>query len=147
MASARKLSEALKFDVDRLPLPGDAKASDDALAVLEDLPERAVVERVRTYARGDADRLRPNDFLRTLQHADGALAVVTWTNAGITAIGYDPAAQRFEVGGYSAVRDMMGDDAEYHEHCTKAKAKDLLVDTRPDVVTRSEADLLGGERA
>lgn len=147
MATARELRDDLKFDVDRLPLPGAAKASDDALAVLAECPDHVTVERVRQYARGDraARRLKPADFVRTLQHAEGTLAVVTWTSAGITAVGYQPDEQRFDVGGYSAVRDMMGDDAEYHERTTRNGAKDILVSTSPDVVARDEADLLEGQ--
>lgn len=147
MASARDLGDELKYDPERLPLPGVEKASDDALAVLDGIADgRPCVERTAAYARRDETARRPTttDLLRTLYHADGELALVTWSTTGITAIGYRPDEQRFEVGGYSGLRELMGDEPEWHERCSKATAKDMLTDTRPDIVVRAEADLLDG---
>lgn len=145
MATAQELREILKYDVERIPLPGDEKVSDGALEVLKQIEgQHVTVERAIAYAQGDVGvrGVKTTDLLRTLQHADGRLALVTWSNAGITSIGYRPNDQRFDVGGYSAVRDMMGDDAEYYEQCSLAKAKDLLASGHPDIVRRDEAGLL-----
>lgn len=144
MATREELQDEAPFDLDRLPVGPDRKASEDALAVLEELEgQHVTVERVAAYARQKVDgRIATKDLLRALQHADGRLALVTWSNAGINAVGYLPEDQRFDVGGFSGVQKRMGNDPEFYETATMSAAKDQLAWSKPDVVHREESDLL-----
>lgn len=145
MATRQEVQDAVKFDLDRLPVGFDAKVSEDALAILNEHEANSVcVERVADYARQELVReaVKTNDFIRTLERTDGRLALVTWSSGGIASIGYRPSEQRFEVGSYSSVRDIMGDDPESHARKLTSEVREELHGRRPDVVCRDEADLL-----
>lgn len=149
MATAEEIQDSIKWDLDRLPVGVDEKASERALGLLDELgSDSVIVGRVAAYARQDVDHraVTTDDFLRALQQADGRLALVTWSSGGITSIGFDADSQRFEEGGYSAVRDIMGDECEFHNTLSRREAKDALKGRRPDVVHRDEADLLDADR-
>lgn len=143
--SKAQLREDLTWDVDRLTVEPGEHASDDGLALLEAYEGDAEsIERVAAYARqhGVCQRVKTDDVLRVLQQTDGRLAAVTWTSGGITSIGYQPDAQRFDVGTFDGLRKLMGDEPESYKSTTRADAKDRLAGATPDIVTRDEAGLL-----
>lgn len=145
MATSEELYSEIKWDLDRLPVAVDEHASEAALAVLDELAGQSkTIERVTAYARRDDDtrRIRTDDLLRCLQQADGQLALFTWSSMGSAAVGYCPGPQRFDIGRFSAVDQMMGNEFEFYDVEPRAAAKDELAGNTPDVIHRDDAKLL-----
>lgn len=142
--SKEQLQADLSWDIDRLNVDPDEYGSDAALTILDDIQEQHTVDHSRAYAGADSDvtDVAAKDLLRVLQLAGGRLALVTWSSAGITSIGYRPDEQRFDVGQFSGIDKRMGNEYETYERATKGQAKDLLAWTTPTVVSREEAKLL-----
>jgi len=142
-----RIQEDIDWDLDRLPLPIGERASEAAIDVLEDSKpdQRATVRRVLAEVSGDAapHTADSNDYLRAAKHADGDLAVVTWTNIGATAIRWDPDADRYQVAGYSELDNKLGNDPTFVETGTRRSVKDIL-GRSPMVATPEETDLLPG---
>ncbi|QLH77425.1 hypothetical protein HZS55_09010 [Halosimplex rubrum] len=141
----------IDWDLDRLPLPVGQRVSEAALAVLDECKpdQRATVRRVRAEVSGEAPprTADANDYLRAAKHADGELAIVTWTNIGATAIRWDPDEGRYEIAGYSELDNKLGNDPTFVEHGSRRSVKDILGNA-PMVATADETDLLpGGESA
>lgn len=151
--SDAEMDNAVSWDLDRLAVPqGDVHASDDALAVLGTLDSQASVERVCAYASdGGPDNVATDHLLRVLGLVDGQLALVTWDSFGITAIGYRPTEQRYDVGQFSGVDKRMGNEYQTYERATRSEVKDTLSWTTPTIVCRDESkqlpDLDAGEVA
>lgn len=143
MASRDEVRANLSWDIDRLIVDPGVNASDGALAVLDGLGNATAVVSVREYATGEGgERVATTYLLRTLQRAEGRLALVTWGSGGIQAVGYLPADQRFDVGRFSGHAARMGNDPESYDRVTRAEAKDELAWCRPSVVRRDESKLL-----
>ncbi|MFC6975852.1 hypothetical protein ACFQL1_16070 [Halomicroarcula sp. GCM10025709] len=146
--AAHPAAEDLPFDAERLPLPLGQPASDRALAVLDEIAaNRATVHRVREVCQEDApaSAAGATDWTRTLAHADGELVATTWSSTGVTEVGYDPEDESYEVVGWSALAETMGNDARFAESASASKARDLLGGA-PQLIHREESDRLGGER-
>ncbi|QLH82436.1 hypothetical protein [Halosimplex pelagicum] len=140
-----RVQEDIDWDLDRLPLPIGERASEAAIAVLEDAKpdERPTVRRVLAEVNGEAPprTADANDYLRAAKHADGELAVVTWTNIGATAIRWDSDADRYVVAGYSELDKKQGKDPTFVEHSSRRQVTDILGNA-PMVATPAETDLL-----
>lgn len=143
MASHEQLQSDLSWDIDRLSVDPGVNASDAALDVLDELGNATAVVAVREYAAGEmSGRVATTYLLRTLQCAEGRLALVTWGSGGIQAVGYLPGDQRFDVGRFSGHAARMGNDPESYDRVARAEAKDELAWCRPSVVRRDESKLL-----
>ncbi|WP_324757146.1 hypothetical protein [Haloarcula montana] len=147
--STHPAAEDLPFSTERLPLPIGQPASDQALAVLEEIVDgRPTVHRVREVCQEEApdSAAGATDWSRTLAHADGELVAVTWSSTGVTEVGYDAGDDSFEVVGWSKLAETMGNDARFAETASAAKARDLLGGA-PQLIHREESDRLGGDGA
>lgn len=144
MAQASDHRAQLGIDLDHVPADPDRHASDSALAVIDSIETQSVsVDPVREYAStsGESD-VATKHLLRILQLCDGRLALVTWSSAGITAIGYRPTEQRYEIGQFSGIDKRMGKDPESHERVSRSEARDMLSWATPTIVTREDSKLL-----
>ncbi|MFW6435896.1 MAG: hypothetical protein ACOCY1_05890 [Halovenus sp.] len=144
MAATDFTADDLPWDLNKWLVvdPGE-RATDHAIEILDDAgpAERVTLKRVLEYASGErhARAVKPNDWARVLEHADGRLALVSWSSWGVTEIGLkeDPDQRRqFDVWMFSALRD-----DEQRDDATSAGVSDLLRGSSPSIVPVWESHL------
>jgi len=133
------------WDLSKMPIAPGVAATDDALAALAEAnpDQRATVRRVRELLAGD----RPErtvvgaDWARALQHAPDVVAV-TFSSGGFDEVSWDNDRSTFVVAGFSALREIHGDDPHYCEAAGRDHVKEVLHGC-PRAITVDEAVLLG----
>jgi len=133
------------WDLDQMPIAPDEVATDAALDALDDANpgQRATVRRVHEMLTGDrpSERVSTTDWARALQHAPDVVAVA-WDTGGFDEVSWDGDRSTFVVAGFSALREIHGDDPHYCEAAGRDHVKEVLHGC-PRAITVDEAVLLG----
>lgn len=129
-----------------------ANRDEAALVVLETLVEATDSPRparVLERARGERPHraVSVQDYQRTLELADGQLALVSWTSVYFVAIGYVGGDRpRYEAWAYSQLDEMQrgSENATTHESLFASDVRDELEERDPLVVVRNQTPLANG---
>lgn len=122
----------------------DVRASDDALAVLDELaPDSVRVERVLERARGDRSRhaVAERDYEAALERAEGRLALYSWGSGGAHIYGWrgavcDAPDRPADVWRWDQIAELRGDAPVTVDHLARETLRDELDHADPTIVLR-----------